>query len=155
MALSPSYYFCERKRERAQTKELLNQVKGYDVVIMDCAPTLGLLPINAIMAADRFIVPAVSLDISSPRRSNYTDRGSRKDKGRKRRSASTTGILLTQVDKRNKSTLEIISLIRQRYGNEVFKTEVKTNTRLFEAPSFGKTIFQHDWQQQGHKHTKR
>ena len=145
MALSSfDINFASAKGRELKLKELLNQVKGYDVVIMDCAPTLGLLPINAIMAADRFIVPVVPQYLALEGLITLTEALERIRAGIGC-SASMMGILLTQVDKRNKSTLEIISLIRQRYGNEVFKTEVKTNTRLSEAPSFGKTIFQHDW----------
>jgi chromosome partitioning protein len=55
------------------------------------------------------------------------------------------GILLTLVDRRAKITGEICDLIRKQFDRFVFKTEIKTNIKLAEAPSHGKTIFQHDW----------
>ena len=93
---------------------------------------------------DRFIVPVVPQYLALEGLATLDDALERIKAGIGC-SASMMGILLTQVDKRNKSTAEIISIIRQHYGDRVFKTEVKTNTRLSEAPSFGKTIFQHDW----------
>ena len=55
------------------------------------------------------------------------------------------GILLTQVDRRSKANKQIISLLRGAFGNKIFNTEVSINTKIAEAPSFGKTIFEHDW----------
>jgi len=63
--------------------------------------------------------------------------------------ASLLGILLTQVDYRNRATHELVKMIRSHYGDLVFKSEVRINVRLSEAPSFGKTVFQHDWASSG------
>ena len=59
------------------------------------------------------------------------------------------GILLTMVDTRAKVTSEISDIIRKQFQQVVFNTEIKTNIKLAEAPSFGKTIFQYDWNSTG------
>jgi chromosome partitioning protein len=59
------------------------------------------------------------------------------------------GILLTKIDHRRKVTEEIIQLIRRHYRDQVFRTEIKVDVRLIEAPSFGKTIFQYDRRSSG------
>ena len=135
--------FASHKGREHKLREVLNQAKGYDVIIMDCPPTLGLLSLNAITAADEFIVPVVPQYLALEGLATLTDALERIKAGIGC-SAEMMGILLTQVDKRSKAATEINKLIRTHYGARVFKTEIGMNTRLHEAPSFGKTIFQHD-----------
>jgi chromosome partitioning protein len=123
--------------------------KNYDVVMFDCPPTLGLLSVNALTASDRFVVPVTPQYLALEGLSTLMATIDRIRAGIDCCKTELMGILLTQVDRRGKATSEIIDLIRQNYGNSVFKTEVRINTRLAEAPSFGKTIFQHDWSAPG------
>lgn len=149
MALSSfDITFANAKGREHKLKEALIQLKGYDVIIMDCPPTLGLLSLNAITAADDFIVPVVPQYLALEGLATLTDALERIKAGIGCK-ANMMGILLTQVDRRGKASTEIINLIRKHYGNKVFKTEIGINTRLHEAPSFGKTIFQHDWTASG------
>jgi len=135
--------FAASQGRENKLKDALDLVQGYDVIIMDCPPTMGLLLLNSITAADEFIVPVVPQYLALEGLATLTDALNRiqDDIGC---SAAMMGILLTQVDRRGKAAHEIISLIRKHYGDKVFKTEIGINTRLHEAPSFGKTIFQHD-----------
>ena len=149
MALSSfDITFAASQGREHKLKEVLSQVKGYDVIIMDCPPTLGLLSLNSITAADQFIVPVIPQYLALEGLATLTEALERIKAGIGCE-ASMMGILLTQVDRRGKAANEIISLIRNHYGEKVFKTEIKINTRLNEAPSFGKTIFQHDWSATG------
>jgi chromosome partitioning protein len=66
-----------------------------------------------------------------------------------RRVGDPLGILLTLCDYRMKATGEIIELIRRHYGRLVFRTEIRSNVRLKEAPSFGKSIFHYDRRSSG------
>ena len=59
------------------------------------------------------------------------------------------GILMTMVDRRRKVTDEVIQLIRDQYGKQVFKTEVKVDVKLSEAPSFGQSIFDYERRSSG------
>lgn len=140
--------FAAKKGREHQIKNALDRIKGYDVIVMDCPPTLGLLPVNALVAADSFIVPVVPQYLALEGLATLTDAIERLKAGMNCKT-SLMGIVLTQVDRRSKATGEIINLIRKHYGDAVFKTEVRVNTRIAEAPSFGKTIFQHDWSATG------
>lgn len=131
-------------------KKALSKVSGFDVIIMDCPPTLGLLSLNSITAADEFIVPVIPQYLALEGLATLSEAIERIKTGIGC-GATMMGILLTQVDTRGKAANEIISLIRKHYTDKVFKTEIKVNTRLNEAPSFGKTIFQHDWAATGAK----
>lgn len=142
--------FAASKGREHKLKEALDRVKGYDVIIMDCPPTLGLLSLNSITAADEFIVPVIPQYLALEGLATLAEALERIKVGIGC-GASMMGILLTQVDRRGKASTEIISLIRKHYSDKVFKTEIKINTRLNEAPSFGKTIFQHDWAATGAK----
>lgn len=149
MALSSfDITFAASRGREHKLKDILNQAKNYDVIIMDCPPTLGLLSLNAITAADEFIVPVVPQYLALEGLATLTDALERIKAGIGCK-AEMMGILLTQVDKRSKAAAEINGLIRKHYGAKVFKTEIGVNTRLHEAPSFGKTIFQHDWTASG------
>ncbi len=145
MALSSfDITFAAAKGREYKLREAFSKVTGYDIIIMDCPPTLGLLSLNAITAADEFIVPMVPQYLALEGLATLTDALERIKAGIGCK-AEMLGILLTQVDRRSKATKEMIELIRKHYSNKVFKTEIPTNTRIAEAPSHAMTIFQHDW----------
>ena len=149
MALSSfDVTFASAKGRENKLKLALAATKGYDVTLIDCPPTLSLLPLNALIAADRFLVPVVPQYLALEGLATLTEALERIKAGMGYK-ADMLGILLTQVDRRSKSTGEIIDLIRNHYGNKVFKTEVRINTKLAEAPSYGRTIFQHDYNASG------
>jgi len=135
-------------RER-RLKTAIEPIRGdYDFIILDCPPSLSLLSVNAMVAADAFIIPTppeyLSLEglvgLMAAVQKIHAGIG---DKCR------LLGILLTKVDHRRKVTEEIIGIIRNHYKDQVFKTEVGVDVRLVEAPSFGKTIFEYDRRSSG------
>src|SRR5208337_3240715 len=140
--------FSQENGRESKLKNSLSKLKGYDVVIFDSPPTLGLLPLNAIVASDRLIVPVQPQYLALEGLQTLFEALERFKSG-VGYNATLMGILLTQVDRRSKAAGEIIELIRKNYKNQVFKTEIRTNTRLAEAPSFGKSIFQYDFSSTG------
>jgi len=124
-------------------KKALSNIGGYDYILLDTAPTASLLMVNALLGVDRFIIPVTPQYLSFEGLSSMMDIVSRVKEGFGS-CASLLGILLTQVDYRNKATHELVNLIRKHYKASVFKSEVRINVRVSEAPSFGKSIFQHD-----------
>jgi chromosome partitioning protein len=118
--------------------------KEYDTVIIDCPPTMSLLPVNALVACDHYLVPCQPHYLALEGLVNLLDAIDRVKAGSGTQ-GSLLGILLTMVDSRAKVTSEISSMLRKQFKDAVFKTEIKTNIKLAEAPSFGKTIFQYDW----------
>jgi len=115
----------------------------YDFTVLDCPPSLGLLTVNALTAADFFIVPVTPDYLALEGLVNLLE-AVEKVKAGIGTAAGLLGILLTAADYRLNVTEEIGHMIRGHYGKQVFKTEVRTNVRLKEAPSFGKSIFDYD-----------
>ena len=115
----------------------------YDIIVIDCPSVPSLGPLNALVAADNFIVPAVPhyLAIEGVRNlCGYVDRL----QGRHGVPTRLLGILLTMVDYRTRATRENVDRLRDEFEDGVFGVEIRTNTRLAEAPSAGQTIFEYD-----------
>ena len=115
----------------------------YDVIVIDCPSVPSLGPLNALVAADNFIVPAVPhyLAIEGVRNlCGYVDRL----QGRHGVPTRLLGILLTMVDYRTRATRDNVDRLRDEFGTSVFSVEIRTNIRLAEAPSAGQTIFEYD-----------
>ena len=117
--------------------------REYDFIFIDCPPSLSLLPVNAVVAADAFVVPVVPQFLAVTGMRNLIASAERAawDNGTRVR---PLGLLLTMVDYRIKSTRRWVDELRTEHGNLVFAIEIRINTRLAEAPAAGQTIFQYD-----------
>lgn len=125
-------------------KNALTPILGdYDFAVLDCPPSLGLLTVNALTAADFFIIPLTPDYLALEGLVNFMD-AVEKIRSGIGKAAALLGILLTLADHRLNVTEEIGRMIRGYYGRLVFKTEIRGNVRLKEAPSFGKPIFDYD-----------
>ena len=131
-------------REVVLQNALTPILADYDFAVLDCPPSLGLLTVNALTAADFFIIPLTPDYLSLEGLVNLMDAVEKIRAGIGGRVAAPLGILLTLADYRLNVTEEIGRMIRGYYGRLVFKTEIRGNVRLKEAPSFGKTIFDYD-----------
>jgi chromosome partitioning protein len=119
------------------------QVNTCPYVIIDCPPALGLLTINALTAAHSILIPVQSeyyaleglgqllATIQRVRQSINP-------------SLELLGVLMTMYDKRTSLSEQVMHELQQHFGDKLFKTVIPRNIRLAEAPSFGKTIFEHD-----------
>ena len=126
-------------------KNALTPIRGdYDFTVLDCPPSLGLLTVNALTSADFFIIPLTPDYLSLEGLVNLMEAVEKIRAGIGGKVAAPLGILLTLADYRLNVTEEIGRMIRGHYGRLVFKTEIRGNVRLKEAPSFGKTIFEYD-----------
>jgi len=130
-------------REKVLKTALSPMEKLYDVSVLDCPPSLGLLTVNALTVADHFIIPATADYLALEGLVNLMAAVDRIKAGIGK-IAEPLGILLTLCDYRLNVTNEIKGMIRQHYGDLVFDTEIPTNVRVKEAPSFGKSIFDYD-----------
>ncbi|HZF12935.1 MAG TPA: ParA family protein [Thermoanaerobaculia bacterium] len=132
-----------RGREGRLRAALAPVATHYDFIFLDCASSLSLLPINAVVAADHFIVPTAPQFLAVTGVENLIAAAERLawDAGRRVRAL---GVLLTMVDYRNKAMRTHVDRIRAEHGPLVFAIEIRTNTRLAEAPGQGQTIFQYD-----------
>ena len=145
MALaSADLVLSDVKGREAVLKAALKPIlPSYDFAVLDCPPSLGLLTVNALTAADFFLVPVTPDYLALEGLVNLTEAVERIDAGIGIK-PGLLGIILTLADGRLNVTEEIGSMIRRHYGRAVLKTVIPVNVRLKEAPSFGKTIFDYD-----------
>lgn len=117
----------------------------YDFIIIDCAPTLGIIPVNALVAADSVLVPVSAEYLPASAMTALL-----KTVGRVRRqinpSLSVEGILITLSDGRNNLAHEVEQTIRAQYGGSyrVFETVIPRAVSAAEAPAMGASIFSYD-----------
>ena len=132
-------------RERI-LKQFLEPVKGnYDYVLLDCMPSLGMLTVNALAAADAALVP-VKANYLSAKGLEQLLQTINKVKRQINPKLRIEGILLTMVDGRTNYGREISSLIRDTYGGhiKIFNSEIPRSVRAAEISAEGKSIFLHD-----------
>ena len=131
-------------REHFLARALKKVQDSYDFVLIDCPPSFSLVTVNALVAADHFIVPVVPHYLSLEGMANLlgTVQEIRSGIGHV---AKLLGFVMTMADYRAKSTTEYTRQLRAipDFGQKVFETEVRVNIRLAEAPSFGQTIFEY------------
>lgn len=126
-------------------KHILEPLRSkFDAIILDCPPTMTLLPVNALVACEHYLVPVLPHYLALEGLVNLLDAIERVKTGLGAK-GTLLGILLTMVDQRTKVSGELSQIIRQKFPDQVFTTEIRTNIKLAEAPGFGKTIFQYDW----------
>ena len=119
--------------------------KEYDFIILDCMPSLGMLTVNALAAADQLVVPVQAQYLSAKGLEQLLQTVN-KVKRQINPKLRVEGILLTMVDSRTNNAKEIASLIREAYGSKlkVFDVEIPRSVRAAEISAEGKSIFAHD-----------
>ncbi len=127
-------------------KQYLDTVKqNYDFILLDCMPSLGMLTVNALAAADNVLIPvqAAYLPAKGLEQLLQTINKVRRQINPKLR---IEGILLTMVDNRTNYTKDISKLIRENYGGKlkVYKTDIPRSVRAEEISAEGTSIFRHD-----------
>lgn len=133
----------------AKLKAALAEIRGqYDFILIDCPPSLGLLTVNALSAADSFLVPLQCeyfalegltqlLHTISLIRQNLNP------------TIAEEGIVLTMFDGRNNLANEVVKEVRTHFAGQVFDTVVPRNVRLSECSSFGKPVLLYDIDSKG------
>jgi len=130
-------------------KEALAPVAGrFDYVFIDCPPSLGLLTVNALVAADRVLIPLQCEYFALEGVSELTSTIQR-IKRALNPSLEIEGVILTMVDERTNLTQQVIGEVRGHFHDQVFKTQVPRSVRLAEAPSFGKPVLLYDIRSKG------
>jgi chromosome partitioning protein len=125
-------------------KNVLDQIKSdYDFVIIDCSPSLGLLTVNALTAADSVIIP-VQCEYFALEGLGKLLNTIKIVQTRLNENLDIEGILLTMFDSRLRLSKQVVDEVKAHFQSMVFNTIINRNTRLSEAPSFGQTIIMHD-----------
>ncbi len=131
----------DRDREQRMSMALSN-LKGSDYVICDCPPSLSLININVLTFSDEIIIP-VSLDYLSKVGVSQTVEMIDKVKQLTSKKSINFRILPTFFDSRTNISKLILEKIREKYSENVFRTVIRVNTALREAPGSNKTIYEH------------
>lgn len=119
------------------------QAGTYAYVVIDCPPALGLLTINALTAADSLLIPVQAEYYALEGLGQLLDTVQRVRQAINP-SLDLLGVLLTMYDRRTSLSEQVQQELRTHFGDKLFKTVIPRNVRLAEAPSFGKTIYEHD-----------
>lgn len=125
-------------------KTALNEIKDqYDYIIIDCAPSLGLITLNALTAADSVIIPIQCeyFALEGLGKLLNTIKGIQQHHNKE---LDIEGLLLTMYDSRLRLSNQVLDEVNNHFPQMVFKTIITRNVRLSEAPSFGETIIQYD-----------
>lgn len=123
--------------------QVLSEVEQeYQTILVDCAPSTSILSVNALVAADAFIVPVTPsyLALEGVVSLGETVRRVRQGIGE---AAPILGVALTMVDRSQDDVPNAIEELRNHYGGKVFDTEIRSDPKLEEAPSRGQDIFQY------------
>ncbi|HEV2860993.1 MAG TPA: ParA family protein [Pyrinomonadaceae bacterium] len=126
----------------ALLKNVLAGISGYDFILLDCPPNLGLLTLNALTAAKEVFVPLQAEYLAIKGLNNLREMAG-KVKERLNAGLEITGVLVTLFDQRLKLYQEVLESLRAQIGDELFETVIRRNVALAEATSFGQSIFEY------------
>jgi chromosome partitioning protein len=130
-------------------KNILQEVKDdYDFIIIDCSPSLGLITVNALVAADAVVVP-VQAEFFALEGLGKLLNTIKLVQSRLNTALEIEGILMTMYDGRLRLCNQVVSEVRRHFDELVFDTVIHRNTRLSEAPSFGKPAILYDAESKG------
>lgn len=121
-------------------KELLAPVKDeFDFIFIDCPPSLGLLTINALAAADSVLIP-IQCEYYALEGVTKLLESMRMVKSRINKELDTYGVLMTMYDSRTSLSNQVVDEVRSYFGDKTFKTLIPRTVKLSEAPSFGMPV---------------
>ena len=130
-------------------KGILDQVKSsYDYIIIDCAPSLGIVTTNALTAANSIIIP-IQCEYFALEGLGKLLNTIKIVQNRLNKELDIEGLLLTMYDTRLRLSNQVVEEVKTHFQEMVFNTIIQRNVRLSEAPSFGQTIIMHDANSKG------
>lgn len=131
------------ERERRLSRVLGHLRNNYDYILIDCPPSLGLLTINALVAADKVLIP-VQCEYYALEGLGQLVRTVELVRGGMNPDLQVLGVVLTMYDKRNQLSRQVVNEVTRHFPGRVFESVVPRVVSVAEAPSYGKTILQHD-----------
>jgi len=134
----------DKDQREFKLREALAEIKDeYDYILIDCAPSLGLITLNALVAADSVIIPIQCeyFALEGLGKLLNTIKSVQKIHNA---NLDIEGLLLTMYDSRLRLSNQVVEEVKKHFQNMVFKTIIQRNVRLSEAPSFGESIIAYD-----------
>lgn len=117
----------------------LEQAEGYDYILIDCPPSLSLLTVNALTAADLVVIPLL-MEVLSLQGLEQIINTIEKISEVLNENLRIQGLLPVMVDSRRKLSKEVREVIAENYDVNIFKSNIRNNVRASEAPSFGESV---------------
>ena len=139
----------DRDKREYMLKKALEEVKSeYDYIIIDCAPSLGLITVNALTAADSVIIPIQCEYFALEGLGKLLNTVKNVQKIHNY-DLDIEGLLLTMYDSRIRISNQVVEEVNTHFPEMVFETVISRNVRLSEAPSFGESILMYDAESKG------
>jgi chromosome partitioning protein len=130
-------------------RNALKPIRGdFDVILIDCPPSLNMLTLNALVAADSVMVP-MQCEYYALEGLSSLVQTIEQIRGNINPDLEIEGLLRTMFDPRNNLSNEVSAQLIEHFGDKVFRTIIPRNVRLAEAPSFGKPALFHDKESRG------
>ncbi|MDG1264496.1 MAG: AAA family ATPase [Flavobacteriaceae bacterium] len=133
----------KHEREYMLRKAIEGVKDQYDYIFIDCAPSLGLITLNALSAADSVIIP-IQCEYFALEGLGKLLNTIKSVQRIHNKNLDIEGLLLTMYDSRLRLSNQVVEEVKKHFGKMVFKTIIQRNIRLSEAPSFGENIIQYD-----------
>jgi chromosome partitioning protein len=132
------------KREYRLRQALAGQSLPFEYILIDCPPSLGLLTLNALVAADAVLVP-MQCEFYALEGLSHLIRTIERVKRHLNPALEIQGVVLTMFDKRNNLSDLVAADVRDHFGAKVYETVIPRNVRISEAPSHGKPVLLYDF----------
>ena len=140
----------KKSREYMLKKALVPIKDEYDYILIDCAPSLGLITLNSLVAADVVIIP-IQCEYFALEGLGKLLNTIKSVQKLHNKELDIEGLLLTMYDTRLRLSNQVVEEVKKHFGKMVFKTIIQRNIRLSEAPSFGEDIISYDASSRGAK----
>lgn len=127
----------------SRLRRKISGLEGYDIVLIDCPPSLGLLTVNALVASDGIFVP-VQCEYFALEGLGQLLKTMDLVRSYLREDLSLSGLVMTMFDSRTRLSREVVEEVRRQFGDLVLDTVIPRNVKLSEAPSFGRPIGYYD-----------
>lgn len=142
--------FARRDDWQTVLKDRIADLEGYDYIVMDCPPSLGILSILALTAADGILIP-VQCEYYALEGLSQLMESIQLVRGGFNPDLEIEGVLLTMYDGRTNLSMQVVEEVKNYFKDAVFSTVIPRNVRLAEAPSYGMSIMDYDKNSRGAK----
>ncbi|GAB3201151.1 chromosome partitioning protein [Pontibacter aydingkolensis] len=131
-------------------KSILSEAKDFDYVLIDCPPSLSVLTLNALTAAQEVLIP-LQMEVLTLQGLDQITKTVAKVKKAFNSKLKIKGIVVVMFDIRRKLSLEVLQYLKDNVEERIFDSHIRLNVKLAEAPSFGKSILDYDASSNGAK----
>lgn len=134
-------------------KTMLDELKGFDYILIDCPPSLSVLTINALTAAHEVLIP-LQMEVLTLQGLDQIMNTVQKVRKAFNPKLKIKGVVVVMFDMRRKLSQEVLEYLQENVKEHIFKSQIRLNVKLAEAPSFGKSVLDYDASSNGAKDYK-